>query len=357
MTNKPSSPSQQPMQDVLYQQISELVQQARQQVQRSVNTAMVETYWQIGRLIVEHEQHGESRAAYGKQQLQQLSAKLTSEFGKGFDTRNLRNMRAFYQCFANWNALRSELSWTHYRILLRVENDKARDWYMNEAVQQSWSSRALERQIGTLYYERLLSSQDKAPVETEAKANIAPLADNPKEYLRDPYILDFLNLDSRSYQEADLEQGIIDNLQQFLLEMGKGFAFVERQQRLRTDDGDYYIDLVFYNYILKCFVLVDLKLNKLSHQDVGQMDMYVRLYEEQKRNPDDNPTIGLILCSQNNETVAQYSVLKDSQQLFASKYVTVLPSEEELKRELERERRMVEQRIEERVGRYQVNEY
>lgn len=265
---------------------------------------MAHTYWQIGRLIIEHEQQGESRAAYGKQQLEQLSAKLTAEFGKGFDVTNLRNMRRFYELFPIRDALRLELSWTHYRVLLRVENPGAREWYMAEAVNQNWSSRALERQIGTLYYERLLSSREKALVEAEAKANTAHLADNPKDYLRDPYILDFLNLDARNYQEADLEQGIINNLQQFLLELGKGFAFIERQQRIRTDDGDYYIDLVFYNYLLKCFVLVDLKLNKLTHQDVGQMDMYVRLYEEQKRDPDDNPTIGLILCSQHNHTVA-----------------------------------------------------
>lgn len=338
--------------ELLFQQISGLVQQARQELQRSVNSAMVHTYWQIGRLIIEHEQQGESRAAYGKQQLEQLSAKLTAEFGKGFDVTNLRNMRRFYELFPIRDALRLELSWTHYRVLLRVENPGAREWYMAEAASQSWSSRALERQIGTLYYERLLSSSEKTPVEAEAKANTAPLAENPKDYLRDPYILDFLNLDARNYQEADLEQGIINNLQHFFLELGKGFAFIERQQRIRTDDGDYYIDLVFYNYLLKCFVLVDLKLNKLTHQDVGQMDMYVRLYEEQKRNPDDNPTIGLILCSQHNHTVAQYSALKDSQQLFASKYLTLLPSEEELKQELERERRAIEQRIEEQRGQY-----
>lgn len=340
--------------DLLFRQISQLVQLARQQLQRSVNTAMVQTYWQIGQLIVEHEQQGESRAAYGKQQLEQLSTRLSNEFGKGFDVTNLRNMRRFYEAFPIRETVSLELSWSHYNQLARVENPQARDWYLREAIQQTWSVRALERQIATLYYERLLSSQEKAPVEAEAKVKTQALADNPKDYLRDPYILDFLSLDSRRYQEADLEQGIINNLQQFLLELGKGFAFVERQQRIHTDDGDYYIDLVFYNYLLKCFVLVDLKLNKLSHQDVGQMDMYVRLYEEQKRGPEDNPTIGLILCSQHNQTVAQYSVLKDSQQLFASKYLTLLPSEEELKRELERERQLIEGRIGEMRGKYDV---
>ena len=237
--------------DALFIKVSQLIHQTRQQVQHQVNTAMVHTYWHIGCLIIEHEQQGESRAAYGKQQLEQLSARLTGEFGKGFDVTNLRNMRRFYHEFPIRDAVRPELSWTHYRILLRVENPQARDWYMVEAVSQHWSSRALERQIGTLYYERLLSSQETAPVEAEAKANTATLADKPKDYLRDPYILDFLNLDAGRYQEADLEQGIINNLQHFLLEMGKGFAFVERQQRIRTDDGDYYIDLVFYNYLLK----------------------------------------------------------------------------------------------------------
>lgn len=341
-------------QATLYRQISELIQGARQQVQRSVNHTMIQTYWQIGRLIIENEQQGDSRAAYGTQQLEAVSTRLTAEFGKGFDVTNLRNMRRFYEAFPIRDALRPELSWTHYRVLLRVNKPEAREWYMHEAALQNWSSRALERQIGTLYYERLLSSQDKAPVEAEALAKTTPLADDPRDYLRDPYILDFLNLDSAQYQEADLEKGIIDNLQRFLLEMGKGFAFVDRQHRIRTDDGDYYIDLVFYNYLLKCFVLVDLKMNKLNHQDVGQIDMYVRLFEEQQRGEDDNPTIGLILCSQNNETVAQYSVLKDSKQLFASKYLTVLPSEEELKQELARERRLVEQRIEEQRGVYCV---
>ncbi|SEA01192.1 PDDEXK nuclease domain-containing protein [Alkalimonas amylolytica] len=315
---------------------------------------MVHTYWQIGRLIIEQEQQGEQRAAYGKQQLEQLASRLTGEFGKGFDVTNLRNMRRFYQAFPIRETVSTELSWSHYNQLARLEDPAARHWYQQEAIQQHWSVRALERQIGTLYYERLLSSREKAPVETEAQANTLPLADNPKDYLRDPYILDFLNLETSRYQEADLERGIIQNLQQFLLEMGKGFAFVERQQRIRTDDGDYYIDLVFYNYLLKCFVLIDLKLNKLSHQDVGQMDMYVRLYEEQKRSPDDNPTIGLILCSEHNHTVAQYSVLKDSQQLFASRYLTILPSEEELQRELERERRNIEQQIKEQRGEYRI---
>ncbi|MGP9678380.1 PDDEXK nuclease domain-containing protein [Halomonas sp. AOP27-A1-41] len=324
--------------------ITQQIEQARGQVRQAVNTAMVQSYWEIGRLIIEHEQQGNSRAEYGKQQLQQLSQQLTERLGKGFDVRNLRNMRQFYQNYPKRNAVRTELSWTHYRTLLRVENSQARDWYLQETINQSWSARALERQISTLYYERLLASQDKALVEQEAKDNTQPLAETAKDYLRDPYILDFLNLQDKTYQESQLEQAIISNLQQFLLELGKGFAFVERQQRIRFDDEDFYIDLVFYNFKLKCFLLVDLKLGKLKHQDIGQMDTYVRLYDEQRKGSDDNPTIGLVLCSEKSEAVVKYSVLADQKQLFAAKYLPYLPSEEELKRELERERaRAIEQ--------------
>ncbi|WP_386081271.1 YhcG family protein [Vreelandella sp. F11] len=318
--------------------ITQQIEQARGQVRQAVNTAMVQSYWEIGRLIVEHEQQGNRRAEYGKQQLQQLSQQLTERLGKGFDVRNLRNMRQFYQSFPKRNAVRTELSWTHYRTLLRVENPQARDWYLQEAINQSWSARALERQISTLYYERLLASQDKSLVAAEAQQNTQPLAESAKEYLRDPYILDFLNLQDKTYQESQLEQAIISNLQQFLLELGKGFAFVERQQRIRFDDEDFYIDLVFYNFKLKCFLLVDLKLGKLRHQDIGQMDTYVRLYDEQRKGSDDNPTIGLVLCSEKSEAVVKYSVLAEQKQLFAAKYLPYLPSEDELKRELERER-------------------
>lgn len=329
----------------LLSDVRQVIQQARTKVQYAVNRAMVQTYWQIGHLIVEHEQRGESRAGYGKQQLESLARHLTGEFGKGFEARNLRNMRAFYLTFPIWNAVRTELSWTHYRTLLRVENNEARQWYLGEAIEQNWSSRALERQINVLYYERLLSSKDKTIVQKEAQEKTVPLQVNPKDYLRDPYVLDFLNLQSTNYLEGDLEQGIIDGLQKFLLELGAGFAFVARQQRISTDDQDFYIDLVFYNYKLKCFLLVDLKLDKLTHQDVGQMDSYIRIYDQHKKGTDDNPTIGLILCSQKSEAVVKYSVLTDSKQMFAAKYLPYLPSEEELKRELERERAWVQQQL------------
>jgi len=334
----------------LFDNIARVIQESRQQVQQAVNSAMVQCYWQIGCLIVEHEQRGQARAAYGKQQLQILSGQLTVEFGKGFDPRNLRNMRSFFLAYPNWNAVRTELSWTHYRTLLRVENPDARSWYQREAIEQYWSARALERQIDKLYYERLLSSQDKAPVQAEAEQKIAEENEReqqlrPQDVLRDPYILDFLNLPSQHWLESDLEQGLLDNLQAFLLELGKGFAFVARQQRIRTEDQDFYIDLVFYHFKLKCFLLIDLKLGKLSHQDVGQMDSYVRIYDQQQRSADDNPTIGLILCSQKSEAVVKYSVLTDSEQLFAAKYLPYLPTEAELKRELERERIKVQAQL------------
>lgn len=333
MSGEPQAPL-----EGLVADIAREVEAARGQVRHAVNSAMVQSYWQIGRLIVEHEQAGESRAAYGKQQLQALSQQLTEKLGRGFDVRNLRNMRSFFQTFPIRNALRTELSWTHYRCLLRIDNSSAREWYLQEAITQSWSARALDRQISKLYYERLLASKEKQLVETEAQAHTQPLVETARGYLRDPYILDFLNLSDKPYQEAELEKAIISNLQQFLLELGKGFAFVERQQRIRFDEEDFYLDLVFYNFKLKCFLLIDLKLGKLKHQDIGQMDTYVRLYDEQYKGGDDNPTIGLVLCSEKSEAVVKYSVLADQQQLFAAKYLPYLPSEEELKRELERER-------------------
>jgi predicted nuclease of restriction endonuclease-like (RecB) superfamily len=309
---------------------------------------MVASYWEIGRLIVEHEQQGQARAAYGQRQLAELSTRLTELFGKGFDVSNLRNMRRFYQAFPIRDAVRLELGWTHYRTLLRVENPAAREWYLREAISQNRSSRALERQIGVLYYERLLSSKDKALVEAGAAQYTESLAETRKDFLRDPYVLDFLNLNTGRFLEGDLEQAIKDNLQNFLLELGKGFAFVARQQRMSFADEDFYLDLVFYNYKLKCFLLVDLKLGKLTHQDMGQMDTYVRLYDEQIKGADDNPTIGLVLCSEKSEAVVRYFVLAEQQQLFAAKYLPYLPSEAELKHELEREREHALQRLAQR---------
>ncbi|MDF1827555.1 MAG: PDDEXK nuclease domain-containing protein [Legionellaceae bacterium] len=327
----------------LLSSIRNLLNESRSQLQQTVNHTMVKTYWEIGRLIVEEEQKGEKRAAYGQSQIKLLAQDLRKEFGKGFTTRNLLNMRAFYLQNPIWHSVSTKLTWTHHRMLLRVQDAKAREWYAQEAVENAWTVRALDRQIDKLYYERLLSSKDKKPVIDEAKAYTDELKNTPKNYLRDPYILDFLNLPYTSTLESNLEQALINNLQHFLLELGKGFAFVARQQRIATEDQDFYIDLVFYNYKLKCFLLVDLKIGKLTHQDVGQMDTYVRIYDQHRKDSDDNPTIGLILCSEKSEAVAKYSVLTDSTQLFASKYLHYLPTEEELRAELERERSALNQ--------------
>ncbi|TYQ21651.1 UNVERIFIED_ORG: putative nuclease of restriction endonuclease-like (RecB) superfamily [Zoogloea ramigera] len=318
--------------------LGELIRQARQRALRAVDTVQVQTCWELGRHIVEFEQGGSARAAYGKRLLSELAKALTAEFGKGFDASNLRYMRLFYQAFPKCDALRHELSWTHYRTLLRVDSETARAWYMNEAAVQNWSSRALERQIGTLYYERLLASQDRAAVEQEALQMTAASA-SPREFVRDPVLLEFLGMPGAGVLlESELEQALMSQLQAFLLELGKGFAFVARQQRISTESRDFYVDLVFYNYLLKCFVIFDLKRGELSHQDIGQMDMYVRMYDELKRGPDDNPTVGIILCSHKDASVVRYSVLHGHEQLFASKYKLILPSEDELRAELDRER-------------------
>ncbi len=333
---------------VLLANLREVIQDARQQALRAVDVVQVRTCWSVGRHIVEFEQGGAARAAYGKHLLADLAAHLTAEFGKGFDERNLRHMRAFYAGFPNWNARRSELSWTHYRSLLRVEDAAARLWYMNEAVEQHWNTRALDRQIDTLYYERLLVSQDRQPLREEAAAKLSALAVTPREFIRDPVMLEFLGLpNTGKLLESKLEDALIGNLQSFLLELGKGFAFVARQQRISTESKDFYLDLVFYNYLLKCFVLFDLKTGELTHQDIGQMDMYVRMYDDLRRSPGDNPTVGIILCAQKDKSVVRYSVLHGNEQLFASKYKLVLPSEEELRAELVREQRLLAERAQE----------
>ncbi|MGF1576778.1 MAG: YhcG family protein [Cyanophyceae cyanobacterium] len=323
----------------LIKTLRDLILQARQQATRTINTLHVQTYWQIGRHIVEFEQGGETRATYGKKLLPNLAATLTQEFGKGFDASNLRYMRLFYQAFPNCDALRHELSWTHYRLLLRVDTPAARLWYLQEAATQNWSTRVLERQISTLYYERLLASPNPEKRQAETQQTIQSQPPNPQDFVRDPVMLEFLGLpDTGRILESNLEQALMDKLQQFLLELGKGFAFVARQQRISTETQDFYIDLVFYNYLLKCFVLIDLKTGHLTHQDIGQMDMYVRMYDDLLRGKDDNPTVGILLCGSKDQSVARYSVLHESQQLFASKYRLVLPTEDELRRELERER-------------------
>lgn len=337
----------------LFHSIRQLLLNAKERVRQTVNTAMVQTYWQIGRLIVENEQGGEKRAIYGTRVLADLGKRLSQEFGTGFSQTNLKLFRQFYLAFPKSHTLCDQsglgrLSWSHFRQLLRINNPTARIWYANEAAEQGWSVRALDRQIATLFYERLLGTQDKAKqgVRDEAAVNIAKEAPpDPRDFIRDPYVLEFLGAQANpALYERDLEQNLLNQLQQFLMELGKGFAFVARQKHLRVEEEDCFIDLVFYNYLLKCFVLVDLKVGKLAHQDVGQMDMYVRVFDAQYRGDTDNPTLGLILCSERNAAVAKYSLIADKTQLFASKYQALIPSEAELQAELERDRALLDAR-------------
>jgi predicted nuclease of restriction endonuclease-like (RecB) superfamily len=325
----------------LYPLIAQIIKDARAKAYQAVNSAMVQAYWYIGQQIVEEEQAGKHRAEYGTGLLKYLSEKLTADFGTGFNVRNLAYMKQFYTSYPILHAVRAELSWTHYRLLLKVQNEKAREFYLNEAIDNQWSTRSLERQINTFYYERLLSSQDRKPVRQEAEENTT--AFQPADVIKDPYILEFLQLkENTAFLEKELETALIGKLQDFLLELGKGFSFVARQRRITAEGSHFYIDLVFYNYILKCFVLIDLKMGELTHQDIGQMDFYVRFWEDQCKTEGDNPTIGIILCSEKNNTIVKYSVLENSQTLFASKYMLYLPTEAELKAELEREKLQIE---------------
>ena len=324
--------------DNLYQSVKNILQTARDNAYRQVNFIMVEAYWNIGKQIVEEEQNGKDRAEYGSYLIKELSSRLTSEFGKGFTASNLKMMRQFYLAFPILQTLSAKLSWSHYLLILKLEDEKARHWYINECEVSNWSVRALERQINSHYFERILLSQDKQSVSDEVKEKTKELVYSAKEFVKDPYVLEFLNLsqNERLY-ESDLENALISDIQKFLLELGRGFAFVSRQKRVSVEDDHFYIDLVFYNYLLKCFVLIDLKAGKLTHQDVGQMEMYVKLFDDTQKAQDDNPTVGIILCSDKNETVVKYSSI-DSKTIFASKYKLYLPSIEELKQELEKEK-------------------
>lgn len=327
-----------------YDKIKEILESARNRSYRAVNFEMVQAYWEIGRTIVEEEQDGEERADYGSRLLLSLSDRLTKDYGKGFDESNLRNMRLFYMRYQKRDALRPELSWTHYRILMRIEEEPAREFYLQECVEGNWSTRQLERQINSLYFERILmsSKEGRSLVKKEADGKKEPM--HPGQLIKDPYVLEFLNLNPKSnFYEKEIEQALIDRLQGFLLELGKGFSFVSRQYRISADTKHFYVDLVFYNYILKCFLLIDLKTGELTHQDIGQMDFYVRYFEDQERQETDNPTIGLILCAEKDKTIVKYSLLNESKQIFASKYKLYMPSVNELKQEITRERQMLEQ--------------
>lgn len=335
--------------------IKQIIQLARQRAYSAINFAMVEAYWLIGKRIVEEEQHGEKRAEYGKRILKTVSEELTAEFGKGYSLRSIRDFRNFYLTFPALLSIRqtvsaesqliiqptvsAKLSWSHFQLIMRVSNKEAQAYYLKEAAENMWSVRTLERNISTMYYQRLLVTQIKEPVENEMYEKTKEFQNNKYEFIKSPSVLEFLNLPNNwGYTEQELENALISNLQKFLLELGKGYAFVERQQLIRTETTDFYIDLVFYNYILKCFVVIELKTNKIAHQDIGQLDMYVRMYDDLKRQDTDNPTIGILLCTETDRTIAKYSVLNDNKQLFASKYMAYLPTEEELIAEIEREK-------------------
>lgn len=359
----------------LVNDLKTIVSKARSKAFAAVNYSLVERNWRIGKRIVEEEQNGEARAEYGKHIIEVASAALTEEFGKGFSETNIRTFRKFFLIFRNLEiqqtvsaesnlpkqqTLSDNLSshfqkgqtppaqfklrllpWSHYERLIRIEDKRARDWYAKEAFEQGWSYRTLNRNINTLYYERLLMSKDKAPVEKEMKEKTNEFQQDKLEYIKSPVVMEFLGLPSdSSLKESKLESAIIDNLEKFLMEMGKGYALVARQQHIRTEENDYYIDLVFYNYLIKSFILVDLKFNRITYQDVGQMDMYLQMYDKMKKGPDDNPTIGIILCTETDSDVARYSTLAKNDQMFAAKYKLYLPDKEDLRREIERQKEL-----------------
>lgn len=321
---------------IIFQEIKEILQEAKNKVYKVANNAMVEAYWNIGRVIVE-KQGGKDKAEYGTALLKNLSKEMTKEFGKGFTLTNLKYMRQFYLTFPKSHALSDQLSWTHYRLLMRVENENARNFYLEESIKENWSTRQLERQITTLFYERILSSKNKNKVAQEIY-KLEPQRKQPEDVIKDPYALEFLGLpENMDFLEKNLEQALIDHMQKFLLELGRGFSFVARQKRITFDGRHFYIDLVFYNYILKCFVLIDLKVGDLTHQDLGQMQMYVHYFEDEMMTEGDNPPIGIVLCADKSESVVKYTLPKGEKQIFASKYMVYLPTEEELLSEVKKE--------------------
>jgi len=361
--------------NMLVNDLRSIVSKARSKAFAAVNYSLVERNWRIGQRIVEEEQNGASRAEYGKHVIEVASAALTEEFGKGFSYTNIANYKRFYLTFSDLQILQtlSEefkkqkhqtlsdessllpqkgqtppaqfelrlLPWSHYERLIRVEDKKAREWYAKEAFNEGWSYRTLNRNINTLYYERLLMSKKKRPVVDEMQDKTKAYQQDKLEYIKSPVVLEFLGLpEDTSLAESKLETAIINNLEKFLMEMGKGYALVARQQHIRTEENDYYIDLVFYNYLIKSFILVDLKVNRITYQDVGQMDMYLQMYDKMKKGPDDNPTIGIILCTETDSDVARYSTLAKNDQMFAAKYKLYLPDKEDLRREIERQKEL-----------------
>jgi len=335
-----------PTSNGLLSDVKQIVEQGLQAAYGATNSVLIMTYWHVGRRIIEEEQHGEKRAEYGKNLLKTLANEIVPLYGTSYSERNLYSMRQMYMMFPDMEILNSRvqnLTWTHFRKLLRVTDDDARYWYMREASQEMWSVRTLDRNIASQYYYRLLQSPKKEEVIEEMHQLTAPLQDT-SEMIKNPVVAEFLGLPSNAaFTETELERAIIHHLKDFLLEMGKGFAFVAEQQHIRTEQNDYFIDLVFYNYLLKSFVLIDLKTTRLSYQDVGQMDMYLQMYDELKRSEGDNPTVGIILCSETDGDVARYSTLAKNDQLFAAKYLTYLPTEEQLRKEIEQQKQFFEQ--------------
>ncbi len=334
-----------PALDALYNSASSVIEQARETAYRQINESLVRRNWELGKLIAEEELSGQDRATYGATIIKDLSKRLTANYGKGFNKTNLYSYTQFYKLYPEiFHSLSGKssslLSWTHYRTLIQELNNDARAWYEQEALLQNWSVRTLQRNISSQYFYRIVASQRKELVEKEMLELTAPLQNpDPTEFIKNPVIGEFLGFTSdSSFRESELEQALIDNLEKFLLELGKGFAFVARQQHIHTEKEDYFIDLVFYNIFLKCYVLIDLKTSKIRHQDIGQMDMYVRMYDELKRIEGDNPTIGIVLCEDTDEDIARYSILHDNDHLFASKYMLYMPTPEQLRAEIERQK-------------------
>ena len=329
----------------VFEDACNIIETAQKVAYSAVDLTLVHRNWLLGKRIADEELNGESRAEYGAEVIKKLSKDLNAQYGKGYTKTNLYNFYSFYKMYPEIFHSESgksnvKLSWTHYRVLLQVKDDIAREWYENEALRETWSVKALQRNISSQYYYRILKTQGKLAVETEMKELTSEYR-TKLEFIKNPVIAEFLGMkEDTSYLESDLEQCIIDNLQKFLMELGKGYAFVARQQHIHTEKEDYYIDLVFYNYILKCFVLIDLKTNKITHQDIGQMDMYIRMYDDLKRGEGDNPTLGIVLCADTDEDIAKYSILHGNEQLFASKYKLYLPTEEELRAEIETQKEM-----------------
>ena len=328
----------------VFKTIKFILETARKKAFITVNFTMVEAYWDIGKIIIEA-QGGNEKAEYGKNLIKNLSKYLTNEYGKGFDESNLRKIRQFYLTFQIRDALRPELSWTHYRLLMRVKKVEVRQFYFNESIKSNWNTKELERQIHSFYFERLLASKNKDLVEKDMQSQI--VGSKPEDVIKDPYVLEFLGINEYDHLfERDLERALIKHLQKFLLELGRGFSFVAQQKKISFDGRHFFIDLVFYNYILKCFVLIDLKVHDLTHQDLGQMQMYVNYYTKKLMNEGDNLPIGIVLCADKSDAIVKYTLPEENIQIFASKYMLYLPTEKELKQELERERNLIEMELE-----------